>query len=268
MLHSKPSRENSLDEAVKAPIDYTISQDFAAGHAAEQARRLRGFHDEANSNLVQRSQTTKRLLRARRKRQQEENEENEKLAQSRPELLELSRKRQKLDATANDMDENLTSTLATMGQVTSGIDQASNYDVRSLHKISLQETDVCRRSLAISESSIRSLAQAKTNIDTTRQIFSRMSHSQTLQLIVADTMAKSISRIALPSTILENTWRKTRILRSSYYDLTNAPAEPQFKAKKYPSSQVPCDQLYTLLLDVISARTSTVLRQNALFLFR
>ena len=119
--HSKPSRENSLDEAAKAAIEYTISQDFAAGHTAEQARRLRGFHGDDDSNLVQLSQTTignyalqdyqmqlmlleqqnkKRLLMAR-----QAQEEDEGLAQSGAEHLQLSRKRQKLDATANDMDE-------------------------------------------------------------------------------------------------------------------------------------------------------------------
>lgn len=249
MLHSKHSREKSPNEAVKAAIEYTISQDFAAGHTAEQARRLRGFHGDDTSNLVQLPQSTsgkqqlqdyqmqlmlleqqnkkrliiarqelgsieetegaeepeqdnqvalihleqqnkKRLLMTRKKpeetmplhgqeetmsrHEQEESEESEEfeesedLAQSRAEHLEPSRKRRKLDATADDKDENPTSTSATMGQVTSGLDQASNYDVRSLDKISLPETDVCRRSLAISEFSIRSIARAITEAHTIR----------------------------------------------------------------------------------------------------
>ena len=184
MLHSKSSRENSPQEAVKAAIEYTISQDLAAGHTAEQARRLRGFHGDDTSNLIQLSQTTagnhqlqdyqmqlmlleqqnkKRLMMAR-----QEQAEDEELAQSGAEHLQLSRKRQKLDATANDMDGNLTFTSPIMEQVMSGLDQASNYDVRSLDKISLQETDVCRHSPAISEFSIRSIAQAKIKTHTIR----------------------------------------------------------------------------------------------------
>ncbi len=227
MLPFEPSREDFADEILKAAIDYTISQDFAAGHSAEQGRRLRGFHGEGNSNdstyvpwfyppsLSQRSHITpgnhalqdyqmqlmlleqqnkKRLLMAR-----QEQDEDKELAQIRTEHLELSRKRRKLNATANDGEENLTSTSATTGQVTNGLDQASNYEVPSLDKISFQQTDVCRCSLAISEFSIRSTATAMTNIHTTVQTFSRTRHSRTVNLL-----AKSILWDGLPSMILKN----------------------------------------------------------------
>ena len=149
----------------------------------------------------------------------------EELAPPRAEQLESSRKRRRLNATANDMEENLAFTSATMDQVTNGLDRASNYEVPSLDKISIQQTDVCRCSLAISEFSIRSSVRALPKIHTTVQGFSRMRH----HLIVAriDPLAKSISGDAFSFMILENTWRKTRILRSSYYDVAHAPAEPQ-----------------------------------------
>ena len=227
-----------------AAIDYTISQDYAAGYSAEQGRRLQGFHGEGNSNestseppsdpasssqpplqdyqmqlMLLEEQNKKRSLMAR-----QEQAVTEELAQPRAEQLDLSRKRRRLNATANDTEENLAFTSATTGQVMNGLDQASNYEVPSLDKSSIQQTDVCRHSLAIFGFSIRSSAIALTNIHTTVQGFLRMSH-----LIVAriHLFAKSISGDAIPFMILENTWRKTRILRSSYYDVAHAPAEPQ-----------------------------------------
>lgn len=42
--------EESTTQSLQAAINYTISQDYAAGHSAEQLRSLRGFHGEDNSN--------------------------------------------------------------------------------------------------------------------------------------------------------------------------------------------------------------------------
>ena len=307
MLPFKFSDEEIADETLIAAIDYTISQDFAAGHSAEQGRRLQGFHGEGNSNesssrppfdpsltrrlshltpgsealkdyqmqlMLLEQQNKKRLLMAR-----QEQAESEESAQQQAEQLDLVRKRPRLDATANDMEENLASTSATTGQVTNGLDQASNYEVLSLGKISTQQTDVCRRSLATFEFSIRSIAIALTNVDTTAQIFSRTRHSQTFHLMVArrrkirgrqlNLLARFTSGDGLPSMILKITWKKTRILRSLCYDVANVPAGPQSETKKYTSSQVPCDLLYTLLLDATSAnclRISILTRQHPISL--
>ena len=50
MLPFEPSLRQFIDRITKGAIEYTISQDFVAGHLAEQGRRLRGFHGEGNSN--------------------------------------------------------------------------------------------------------------------------------------------------------------------------------------------------------------------------
>ena len=150
--------ENLLGEAVNAAIDCTISQDFAAGHSAEQGRRLRGFYGQGKSDestsgppverssqfsqgtrgvhslqdyqmqlmALEQQKNQKRLSMAR--------QEQEELAQSRAKQGELSRKRQKLDATVNDTEENLDPTSSTMGQVMHGLDQASDYEVPFLRQ--------------------------------------------------------------------------------------------------------------------------------------
>ena len=200
MVPFEPSTEDVADKILKAAIDYTISQDFAAGHTAEQGRRLQGFHGEGLASdpaypsrgshltpgtgplrdyqmqlMLLEQQNKKRLLMARDEAGYES--ESEELAQRRAEQLESSGKRRRLNPPAND--ENLTSTSATTGQVTDGLDQASYYEVPSLDYLSIQRTDVCRRSLAIFESSIRSIAIAPTNIATTVQIFLRTRPPQT-----------------------------------------------------------------------------------------
>ena len=285
MLSLKPSTEDVADEILKAAIDYTISQDFTAGHSAEQVRSLQGFHGEGHSNestfgpssdpalpsalshltpqdyqmqlMLLEKQNKKRLLNARQA-------EDEELAQRRAEQLRLSgRKRRKLNAPANDMEKNLASTSATTGQVTNDLDQASYYEVPSIDKFSIQRTDLYRRSLAIFEFSIRSIVIAFTNIVTTVQTFLRTRHPQAFHLMVArrrkrigrqlNPPARFTSGDGLPSMILKNTWKKTRILRSLCYDVANVPAEPRSVTKKYMSRQVPCDLLYTPLLDVTSA---------------
>ena len=125
--------------SLSAAIDYTISQDYAAGHSAEQLRSLQGFHGEGNSNelildstiaghslplhlsqhtrgtreledyqmqlMILEQQNKKRLLAAR----QEQDTELEVRTQLQAERLKMSRKRQKLSATA---EESLASTLA------------------------------------------------------------------------------------------------------------------------------------------------------------
>ena len=200
MLSFKPSAEDVADEIIQAAIDSTISQDFAAGHSVEQGRRLQGFHGEGNSNestfgipsslgllsshptpdalqdyqmqlMLLEQQNKKRLLMAR------DQAESEESAQRRAEQLELSgRKRRKWNPPANDMEKNLASTSATTGQVKNGLDQASHYEVPSLDKFSIPRTDVYRRSLAIFEFSIRSIATALANIATTVQTFLRTCH--------------------------------------------------------------------------------------------
>ncbi|KAK0517014.1 hypothetical protein JMJ35_000169 [Cladonia borealis] len=164
----EPSPEDVADEILKAAIDYTISQDFATGHSAEQGRRLQGFHGEGNSNestsgppsdpafpshplshlpperfkdyqmqmMLFEQQEKKRWLMAR------DQAESEMLDQMQAEQLELSgRKRRKLKAPANDMEENLASTSATTGQVTNGLDQASHYKALSCHFRVLYKVD-------------------------------------------------------------------------------------------------------------------------------
>ena len=205
MLSLKPSTEDVADEILQAAIDYTISQDFAAGHSAEQARRLQGFHGEGNSNestsripsgpafleasrdyqiqlMLLEQQNKKRLLMAR------DQADSEELAQRRAEAEELQlsgRKRRKWNPLANNMKENLASTSATTGQITNGLDQASRYEVPSLDKFSVQRTDGYRRSPAIFEFSIRSLVIALTDIATTVQTFSRTRHPQAFHPMVA-----------------------------------------------------------------------------------
>ena len=136
------SGEESATKSLQAAIDYTISQDYAAGHSAEQLRSLRGFHGEGNSNesilgstvgnapfssqlsqhtrgnhalqdyqmqvMLLELQNKKRLLAAR----QEQETELEDRTQLQAERLEMSRKRQKLSATADDLVESLASTSA------------------------------------------------------------------------------------------------------------------------------------------------------------
>ena len=149
--------EDLLGEALNAAIDCTISQDFAAGHSAEQGRRLRGFNGEGKSDestsrppvelSSQLSQETRGipslqdyqtqlmfLEQQNQKRLSMARQEQEGSAQSRAEHSELSRKRQKLDATVNDTEENLDPTSSTMGQVMHGLDQASDYEVPSLRQ--------------------------------------------------------------------------------------------------------------------------------------
>ena len=149
--------ENLLGEAVNAAIDCTISQDFAAGHSAEQGRRLRGFYGEGKSDestsgppvelssqfsqetrgipSLQDYQTQLMLLEQQnQKRLSMARQEQEESAQSRAEHSELSRTRQKLDATVNGTEENLGPTSSTMGQVMHGLDQASDYEVPFLRQ--------------------------------------------------------------------------------------------------------------------------------------
>lgn len=184
--------------SLQATIDYTMSQDYAAGHSAEQLRSPRGFHGAGNSNesildsisgghslplqhnralqdykmqlMLLEQQKKKRLLLAR----QEQDEELEDRTQLQTERLEMSRKRQKLSATADDLVESLASTsakpqtrdqervgkpaggshvsergkskarmaesfsshiLATTGQGTSSQDEAPDHEVQSLHSV-------------------------------------------------------------------------------------------------------------------------------------
>ena len=196
------SGEESATKSLQAAIDYTISQDYAAGHSAEQLRSLRGFHGEDNSNesilgstigdgplssqlsqhtrgnhalqdyqmqlMLLEQQNKKRLLAARQEQETELEDQNQLQA----ERLEISRKRQKLSATADDLVESLASTsakpwtrhqervgkqaggspvserakskarmaesssshiLATAGQGTNSQDEALDYEVQSLH---------------------------------------------------------------------------------------------------------------------------------------
>lgn len=128
--------------SLQAGIDYTISQDYAAGHSAEQLRSLRGFHDEGNRNesirvstpppappplrlpqftrgnqalddyglqlMLLDQQNKKRVMTAR----QEQETELEDRTQLQAERVEMSRKRSKLSASAEDSVESLASTPA------------------------------------------------------------------------------------------------------------------------------------------------------------